>query len=147
MDKTLSVANDFKQYKKYCLNNEVEGMNILRQENASLKEENEALKDILYMAKFALSDLHTKVEELEHEKASLTTMLKILYTDLHQAHEARFNQQDPPIVVDNNNHTNNESPSSIAERDVGNCSSHIADEAILILDDQPDADNKVCPTM
>jgi hypothetical protein len=54
-------------------------------------------------------------------KASLTTTLKILYTDFHQGHEARFKQQDPPIVVDNNNHTNDESPSSIAERDVGNC--------------------------
>ena len=123
-------------------------MNILRQENASLKVENEALKDSLYTAKFALSDLNSKVKDLEHEKASLTTtLMKILYTDFHQAHEARFKQQDPPIVVDNNNHTNDESPSSIAERDVGNCLSHTADETILIPDDQPDADNKVCPTM
>ncbi|CAB4031447.1 Scavenger receptor cysteine-rich type 1 M130, partial [Paramuricea clavata] len=112
-------------------------MNILRQENASLKVENEALKDSLYTAKFALSDLNTKVEDLEHEKASLTTTLK--------PYEARFKQQDPPIVV--NNHTNDESPSSIAERDVGNCLSYTADETILIPDDQPDADNKVCPTM
>ena len=147
MDKTLSIANDLNNLKKYCLNNEVEGMNILRQENESLKVENEALKDSLYTAKFVLSDLNTKVKYLEHEKASLTTTLKILYTDFHQAHEARFKQQDPPIVVDNNNHTNDESPSSIAERDVGNCLSHTADETILIPDDQPDADNKVCPTM
>ena len=69
--------------------------------------------------------------------------MKILYTDFHQAHEARFKQQDPPIVVDNNNHTNDESPSSIGERDVGNCLSHTTDETILIPDDQPDADNKV----
>ena len=147
MDKTLSIANDLNNLKKYCLNNEVEDMNILRQENASLKVENKALKDSLYAAKFALSDLNTKVKDLEHEKASLTTTLKILYTDFHQAHEARFKQQDPPIVVDNNNHTNDESRSSIAERDVGNCLSHSADETILIPDDQPDADNKVWPTM
>jgi predicted nuclease with TOPRIM domain len=81
-------------------------MNILRQVNASLKVENEALKDSLYTAKFSLSDLNTKVKDLEHEKASLTTTLKILCTDFHQAHEARFEQQEPPIVVDNNNHTN-----------------------------------------
>ena len=72
MDKTLSIANDLNNLKKYCLNNEVEGMNILRQENASLKVENEALKDSLYTAKFALFDLNTKVKNLEHEKASLT---------------------------------------------------------------------------
>ena len=71
LDKTLSIANDLNNLKKYCLNNEVEGMNILRQENASLKVENEALKDSLYTAKFALSDLNTKVKDLEHEKASL----------------------------------------------------------------------------
>jgi hypothetical protein len=87
--------------------------------------------------------LNTKVKDLEHEKASLTTTSKILYTDFHQAHEARFKQQDPPILVDNNNHTNDESRSSIAEIDVGNS----ADETILIPDDQPDADNKVWPTM
>ncbi|CAB4037565.1 Hypothetical predicted protein [Paramuricea clavata] len=146
LDKTLSIANDLNNLKKYCLNNEVEGMNILRQENASLKVENEALKDSLYTAKFALSDLNTKVKDLEHEKASLTTTLKILYMDFHQAHEAHFKQQDPPIVVNNNNHANDKSPSSIAERDVGNCLSHTADETIPIPDDQPDTDNKVCPT-
>ena len=31
-----------------------------------------------YTAKFALSDLNTKVKDLEHEKASLTTTVKIL---------------------------------------------------------------------
>jgi regulator of replication initiation timing len=131
LDKMLSIANDLNYLKKYCFNNEVEGMNILRQENASLKVENEALKDSLYTAKFPLSDLNTKVKDLEHEKASLTTTLKILYTDFHQAHEARFKQQDPPIVVDNNNHTKDESPSSISERYVGNCLSHTADETTL----------------
>ncbi len=91
-----------------------------------IKTENEALKDSLYTAKFALSDLNTKVKDLEHEKASLTTTLKIsYYTDFHQAHEACSKQQDPPIVVDNNNHTNDKSPSTIAESDVGNCLSHI----------------------
>ena len=34
----------------------------------------------------------------------------------------------------------------MAESDVDNCLSHTADKTIHIPDDQPDADNKVCPT-
>ncbi len=37
-----------------------------------------SVEDSLYTAKFALSDLNTKVKDLEHEKASLTTTVKIL---------------------------------------------------------------------
>jgi regulator of replication initiation timing len=69
-----------------------------RERMPSLEEENEALKNSLNTAKFALSDSSTKVKNHENEKASLTTTLKILYSDFHQAHEAYFKQQEPPIL-------------------------------------------------
>ncbi len=52
------------------------------------------LKDSLEISKFALSDLNTKVKELENEKACLTTSLKILYQDFNQSPEHCFNKQE-----------------------------------------------------
>jgi len=45
------------------------------------------LKDRLDTTCFALSDLTTKVKDLENEKACLTTSLKILYQDYFQQHD------------------------------------------------------------
>lgn len=94
VDKTSKLANDLNNLKKYCLDSGADYMSTLRQENLSLKEENQALKDSLFTAKFALSDLNSKIKELENEKASLTTTLKILYEDFHQAHKTCPKQQD-----------------------------------------------------
>ena len=44
LDKTLNLTNDLNNLKKYCLDNSTEYVNSLRHENASLKDENRALK-------------------------------------------------------------------------------------------------------
>ena len=100
LDKTLSLTNDLNNLKKYCLDNSTEYVNSLRHENASLKDENRALKDSLAISKFALSDLNTKVKELENEKSCLTTSLKIIYQDFHQSHEHCSNKQEVAASTD-----------------------------------------------
>jgi regulator of replication initiation timing len=100
LDKTLSLTNDRTNLKKYCLDNSTEYVNSLRHENASLKDENRALKDSLAISKFALSDLNTKVKELENEKSCLTTSLKIIYQDFHQSHEHCSNKQEVAASTD-----------------------------------------------
>ena len=76
-------------------------MSSLWQDNLSLKEENQALKDSLFTAKSSLSDLNTKIKELENEKVSLTTTLKIFYEDFHQADKTCLKQQGPVSSVQN----------------------------------------------
>ena len=65
LDKALTLANDLSNLKKHCLENNGEYVSGLLQENASLKAENIALKDRLDTTCFALSDLTTKVKDLE----------------------------------------------------------------------------------
>ena len=84
LDKALTLANDLSKLKKHCLENNIEYINGLRQENASLKAGNIALKARLDTTCFELSDLTTKVKDLENDKACLKTSLKILYKDYFQ---------------------------------------------------------------
>ena len=130
LDKTLSLTNDLNNLKKYCLDNSTEYVNSLRHENASLKDENRALKDSLAISKFALSDLNTKVKELENEKACLTTSLKILYQDFHQSHEHCSNKQEVAASTVNN--------CSCVKSSLASAESHTSqnNETILIPDDE-----------
>ncbi len=130
LDKTLNLTNDLNNLKKYCLDNSTEYVNSLRHENASLKDENRALKDSLEISKFALSDLNTKVKELENEKACLTTSLKILYQDFNQSPEHCFNKQEAAASTDNN--------CSCVKSSLASAESHTSqnNETILIPDDE-----------
>ncbi len=129
LDKTLNLTNDLNNLKKYCLDNSTEYVNSLRHENASLKDENRALKDSLEISKFALSDLNTKVKELENEKACLTTSLKILYQDFNQSPEHCFNKQEAAASTDN---------CSCVKSSLASAESHTSqnNETILIPDDE-----------
>ena len=98
------MANDLNNLKKYRLDSGGDYMSSLWQENLSLKEENQALKDSLFTAKSTLSDLNTKIKELENEKVSLTTTLKIFYEDFYQAHKTCLKQQG--LVSSVQNYTN-----------------------------------------
>ena len=103
LDKTLTLATDISNLKKHCLENNVEYVDGLRQENASLKAENIVLKDKLDTTRFALSDLTTKVKDLENDKERLTSSLKILYQDYFQ-HEDHFQS--------NNNGSSKQNPTA-----------------------------------
>ncbi|CAB3986497.1 Hypothetical predicted protein [Paramuricea clavata] len=100
VDKTSKLANDLNNLKKYCLDSGGDYKNTLRQENLSVKEENQALKDSLFTATSALSDLNAKIKELENENVNLTTTLKICYDDFHQAHKTCLKQQGPVSSVE-----------------------------------------------
>jgi predicted nucleic acid-binding Zn-ribbon protein len=47
-------------------------------ENAKLKKENEALRERVQNLEYTMSDLNTKFKDLENEKMSLITVIKIL---------------------------------------------------------------------
>ncbi|CAB4039046.1 Hypothetical predicted protein, partial [Paramuricea clavata] len=57
---------------------------FLVKENASLKDENALLKQQINNYKCITSDLRTKVKDLENEKDSLVTVIKILHDDQNQ---------------------------------------------------------------
>ncbi|CAB3986133.1 Hypothetical predicted protein [Paramuricea clavata] len=57
---------------------------FLVKENASLKDENALLKQQINNYKCITSDLRTKVRDLENEKDSLVTVIKILHDDQNQ---------------------------------------------------------------
>ena len=78
-----------------------------------IKEENQALKDSLFTAISALSDLNTKIKELENEKVSLTTTLKIFYEDFYQAHKTCLKQQGPVSSVQNYTNGNQQDKAQI----------------------------------
>ena len=59
-------------------------------ENVSLKAENDRLKDQICNYKCIVSDLNSKVKDLENEKNSLIAVVKILQNDQEQ-HEASWN--------------------------------------------------------
>ena len=74
-------------------------------ENASLKAENDRLKDQICNYKCIVSDLNSKVNDLENEKNSLIAVVKILQNDQEQ-HEASWN-------VVNNHKKTTDGPSSL----------------------------------
>ena len=55
---------------------------LLKQENQHLKDENQILQERNNNLSYIMSDLNTKVKDIENEKQSLVTALKILHTDL-----------------------------------------------------------------
>ena len=57
---------------------------FLVKENASLKDENALLKQQINNYKCITSDLRTKVKDLENEKDSLVTVIKILHDEQNQ---------------------------------------------------------------
>jgi len=61
-----------------CLKDQVES---LKKDNQKLVEENEQLCDRNANLSYIMSDLNTKVKEVENEKQSLVTALKILHGD------------------------------------------------------------------
>ncbi|CAB3998901.1 Hypothetical predicted protein [Paramuricea clavata] len=64
--------------------NETSSLVFLVKENASLKDENALLKQQINNYKCITSDLRTKVKDLENEKDSLVTVIKILHDDQNQ---------------------------------------------------------------
>ncbi len=77
----------------------------------------------------ALSDLNTKVKELENEKACLTTSLKILYQDFNQSPEHCFNKQEAAASTDNCSCVKSSLASAVSHTSQNN-------ETILIPDDE-----------
>ena len=61
-----------------CLKDQVES---LKKDNQKLVEENEQLRERNTNLSYIMSDLNTKVKEVENEKQSLVTALKILHGD------------------------------------------------------------------
>ena len=61
-----------------CLKDQVES---LKKDNQKLVEENEQLRERNTNLSYIMSDLNTKVKEVENEKQSLVTALKILHDD------------------------------------------------------------------
>ena len=57
---------------------------FLVKENASLKDENALLKQQINNYKCITSELRTKVKDLENEKDSLVTVIKILHDEQNQ---------------------------------------------------------------
>ena len=73
IDSLSSAVNDLKQHnlsKVFVM--------TLQDEISTLKAENSELRDKNAIASLAMSDLHTKIKEIECEKSSLITALKIL---------------------------------------------------------------------
>lgn len=76
IDFLSSAVNDLKQHdlsKVFIM--------TLQDEINTLKAENSELRDKNAIASLAMSDLHTKIKEIECEKSSLITALKILQAD------------------------------------------------------------------
>ena len=134
MDKILTAVNDMNILKNYCLNNGLECVNGLRQENIKLKEENNALKDSLRITKYALSDLNYKVKDLENQKDSFTTALKILYQDSHQHHEYCSKQKDSNVDAYKNCLNKTKSVMTQIDSDITHSQSRLSDEPIIVLD-------------
>ena len=76
IDFLSSTVNDLKQH-----NLSKVFITTLQDEINALKAENSELRDKNVIASLALSDLHTKIKEIECEKNSLITALKILQAD------------------------------------------------------------------
>ena len=88
-----SLADQFDQLKelqfnertnelaKYCLSN-LETQNCqLKQENIQLRIDNDILKDRLNSVSYVVSDLNTKIKDIESEKLSIVTAIKLLQED------------------------------------------------------------------
>ncbi|CAB4020606.1 Hypothetical predicted protein, partial [Paramuricea clavata] len=66
---------------KYCLSN-LETQNCkLKQENIQLRIDKDNLKDRLNSVSYVVSDLNTKIKDIESEKLSLVTAIKLLQED------------------------------------------------------------------
>jgi hypothetical protein len=66
---------------KYCLSN-LETQNCkLKQGNIQLRIDNDSLKDRLNSVSYVVSDLNTKIKDIECEKLSLVTAIKLLQED------------------------------------------------------------------
>ncbi|CAB4024720.1 Furin [Paramuricea clavata] len=57
---------------------------LLTKDNARLKKENDSLKEQINSYKCVMSDLNLKVKDLENEKNSLVTVIKIIQNDQEQ---------------------------------------------------------------
>ncbi len=53
----------------------------LKQENIQLRIDNDSLKDRLNSVSYVVSDLNTKIKDIECEKLSLVTAIKLLLKD------------------------------------------------------------------
>ena len=94
------------------------------------------MKDSLHIAKYALSDLNYKVKDLENEKASLTTTLKILYQESHQPYEYCAKQKDANVDLHNNCLNKTKSVMTQIDSDIIHSQSRLSDEPIIVLDNE-----------
>ncbi|CAB3997488.1 RNA-directed DNA polymerase from transposon BS [Paramuricea clavata] len=66
---------------EYCLTSPEHENATLRHENTQLRRENDSLKERFNDRSYMVSDLNTKIENIEDEKLSLVTALKLLQED------------------------------------------------------------------
>ena len=73
------ISNDLNDFKMFTMNNAVEQFtNELQRKNDNLKKENECLTERLTTVSYIVAHLNTK-KDLEYEKASLVTTIKIIH--------------------------------------------------------------------
>lgn len=79
LDKVDVLSNDFNDFKQSLMTEDSKRYtNALENENGRLKEQNLLLTDKLNTVSYIVSDLNTKIKDLEDEKASLVTTIKII---------------------------------------------------------------------
>jgi hypothetical protein len=85
----VKISGPTKEANVMCNNTTCDGeyRGFLRKEHSSLKEENSSLLDQVNNYKFILSDMKAKINDLENEKSSLITVIKILQEDQPQDNE------------------------------------------------------------
>ena len=75
------VCNELPKVAEYCLTSLAHDNATLRQENTQLRRDNDDLRERFNNCSYIVSDLNTKIKNIEDEKLSLVTALKLLQED------------------------------------------------------------------
>ena len=90
LDKFNTMSADLANLRdKVIINTADQYIRVIAEENEKLKLENSSLTDRLNTVSYVISDLNSKIKDLESEKASLVTTIKLI-NDQHQHTKVNF---------------------------------------------------------
>ena len=104
-DKQISAKGNSTEHSRECISMLANQNDELKQENLTLKRDNDYLKERLNVISFAMSDLKKQLETTESKKQSVVTIIRILQpeqadlhvtSNSHASHEPR----DDSVILD-----------------------------------------------